>query len=333
MEIRSVSLKDYSSLRVGGKGDMVIVKNGEELTDALMHAKSTGLRVHLLGGGTNSYFDEDLSGVLFIKLDLKGVDYLRKDNEVHMTIAASEVWDDIVKDAAERNLWGVENLSLIPGTVGAAPMQNIGAYGVELADTLVNVRALDTDTLEMVEFSKEMCEFGYRDSLFKRMKGRHIITSITLRLSTEPRPVLSYKPLDALKEKEGVTPGMVRQVVIETRTNKLPNHEVNPNAGSFFKNPIVDAKVSQELKSMYPDMPAIEASEMYKIPAAWLIEYVADMKGFRMGDIGTWPKQPLVLVNYGEATADDVDALAQEIQNRIKEKTGIILEQEVNRVR
>jgi UDP-N-acetylmuramate dehydrogenase len=331
MNVRTVSLKDYSSLRTGGEGSLVTVTDIDALQEALGHAKSAGLRAHILGGGTNSYFGEDLSKFLFIKLDLKGVIYTEVAGAVIVTAQASEVWDELVEACVALGLWGIENLSYIPGTVGAAPVQNIGAYGVELAEVFQSLTAYDTEDCALVTFGREECKFGYRDSIFKFSKGRYVIVSVTLALNKEPHPVLHYKPLDVFQGRE-VSLQEVRDAVIGVRTKKLPDWKEHPNAGSFFKNPIVDVEVSEYLKNLYPEMPMIQVVEGFKIPAAWLIEHVADMKGFRVGDIGTWPTQPLVIVNYGSATADDIDALAKEIRNRIHEKTGIILEQEVNRV-
>lgn len=332
MEIRTVSLSGHSSLRVGGEGKVVVVRNEEEIKEALMHAKASGLCVHLLGGGTNSYFGTDLSKFLFVQLDCKGIAFIDRGDTVLVTAQASENWDDLVRVTVEQGLWGIENLSLIPGTAGAAPVQNIGAYGVELKDVFESLTALDTETMTVREFTREECRFGYRDSFFKLQKGRCIITSVSLLLSKLKRPVLIYKPLDVLGMNPALTPQEVRDVVVRTRETKLPDWQENPNAGSFFKNPVIDRATSERLVTPYPSMPLIETGEGYKIPAAWLIEHVAEMKGFRMGDLGTWPNQPLVLVNYGQASANDIDALASQIQNRIHEKTGIMLEQEVNRV-
>lgn len=331
MEIRTVSLKDYSSLRIGGIGEMVEVRDKEELKEALIYAKREGLRIHILGQGTNSYFGEDLSKFLFIKLQFKGIEYREENECIFMKVQASEVWDDVVKESVEKGLWGIENLSFIPGTAGAAPVQNIGAYGVELADVFVSLSALDTDSFEFMELARGECEFGYRDSIFKRNLGKYIILSLTLKLYKRPRPVLTYKPLDLLTSSQ-ITSADIRDVVIHTRTAKLPDWVINPNAGSFFKNPIIDAEVAEKVGKLFPSMPQIKVEEGYKIPSAWLIEYVAQMKGARKGNIGTWPDQPLVLVNYGNANAEDVDAFAQEIKKIVKQKTGVELEQEVNRV-
>lgn len=332
MEIKTLFLKDISSLRIGGEGKCVEVSTLDELREAIAYAKTIGLHVHIVGGGTNTYFGENLSGFLFVHPAFKGVTVEEKGEEVLVTASAGEVWDELVQTCVEKGLWGIENLSYVPGTVGAAPVQNIGAYGVELKEVFVSLRALVMETGEEVMFDGEMCRFGYRDSVFKYEQGKYAIIEITLQLSKTPRPVLHYKPLDALKDKGAVTPKDVRDLVVATRKAKLPDWKEHPNAGSFFKNPIVDLEAVEFLKGVYPEVPAIQLPEGYKIPAGWLIEHVADMKGVRRGDLGTWPNQALVIVNYGEATADDVDTLALGIKETVNEKAGIVLEQEVNRV-
>ncbi len=331
MEIKSVSLKNYSSLNVGGEGRAVSVTNTASLVEVLMYAKKEEKVLYFLGTGTNTYFGDDLENFLFIKMDIKGISFEEQNDEVFITAYAGEVWDDVVRFSVEKNLWGIENLSLIPGTIGAAPVQNIGAYGVELKDVFVSLSAIDTTTLDMVEMDASACDFGYRDSFFKKEKGRYIIISVTIKLSKKRYPQLAYKPLDSLIGKEASLQS-IRDLVAHTRTAKLPDWYEHANAGSFFKNPTISASLFLELQKMYPEIPRIEFEGGYKIPAAWLIEHVAQMKGVRRGDVGTWLTQPLVLVNYGDATANDIDSFATEIKEKIHQKTGILLEQEVNRV-
>lgn len=329
MEIKKVFLKEYSSLRIGGEGDLVVVKNIVELVEAAMYAKQEGRVVHVLGEGTNTYFGDTLSKYLFIKNEIKGISFEEKDDCVFLTACAGERWDDIVSFSVKKNLWGIENLSLIPGTTGATPVQNIGAYGVELSDTLVSLSAYDTKTSNTVEIQNEACIFGYRDSLFKQEKNRYIIISITLKLSRKAQPVLSYKPLDILIGKENVTAQEVRDVVTATRKAKLPNWKEYPNAGSFFKNLVISSKQGEALLARYQHMPLIVHQDGYKIPTAWLIEHIAHMKGIRSGDVGTWPNQPLVIVNYGHATAEEVTLFSQEIIEKIKKEIGFNIEREV----
>jgi len=332
MEIKTVSLKDFSSLRVGGTGKLVEVFSTVELVEVLMYAKQQNLRTHILGEGTNTFFGKLPEDFLVVKMCTKGISLEERDGFVFVTAYASEKWDDLVRFAVEKELWGIENLSLIPGTVGAAPVQNIGAYGVELADVFVALSTLDTKTLNLVEIDGPACVFGYRDSLFKQVGNPFIIVSVTLRLSKEPRPVLTYKPLDALVGKENLTIGEVRDMVIATRKSKLPDYKEYPNTGSFFKNPVVSGAEGEALRIKYPDIPLINTDGGFKIPAAWLIEHVAHMKGVRRGEVGTWPTQPLVIVNYGDANAEEIIAFSNEITKRIKDKTGVTLEREVNYV-
>lgn len=330
MEIRTVSLKNYTSLHVGGMAKMVEVDSIAKLFEVVHYAQEKKLRVHILGSGTNTYFGESLDTIIVVKISNIGISYEENDDTVFITAQAGEVWDDVVKFSVEKNLWGIENLSYIPGTMGAAPIQNIGAYGSELADVFVSLSALDTSTLNVVEINKFGCNFGYRDSLFKHALDRYIILSVRLVLSKKKKPVLTYKPLDTLKNKDDITVEEVRNLVIETRTSKLPNYSMYPNAGSFFKNPIVEIEVGEALKEQYPEIKLIPHDGRYKIPAAWLIEHVAEMKGARIGNIGTWPVQPLVVVNFGESTADELNAFIETMVEKVKSSTGITLQREVN---
>ncbi len=334
MEIKTVSLKDFSSLHVGGEGKVVEVSSVEDLKQVLAYAKSGDLRVHILGQGTNSYFGNNLSEFLFVKLNMKGVTLEQEPNtkDYRLQAFASEIWDDVVVFAVEKGLRGIENLSYIPGTVGAAPVQNIGAYGAELADTFISCEVFDTDEGIVKTITKEECQFGYRDSIFKREVDRYVILSVTL-LLTEERPFrLTYKPLDDLAGKDSLLLKDVRDKVIEVRRSKLPEWTLNPNCGSFFKNPVVSSEQSEELRSRYPGVPLIGSGDGYKIPTAWLVEHIAEMKGVKIGSLRTWDKQPLVIVNDGDVTADDVDAFVGVIKRKIFDATGITLEQEVNRV-
>lgn len=311
---------------------MIVVGTIAELTEALMHAKAKGLRVHILGDGTNTFFGDDVQNLLVIKNEIKGISLELQANSYELTAGSGEVWDDIVRLSIEKNLWGIENLSYIPGTVGAAPVQNIGAYGTELKDVFVKLSAIDLETLDLVEINPEACDFDYRDSIFKKQKGKYCIISITIRLSSKAKPRLGYKPLDVLSGKESITQKDVRDLVINTRQEKLPDWKKVPNAGSFFKNPVVSNAKAEDLRITYPEIPLIQVEEGYKIPAAWLIEHIAEAKGVKMGDVGTWPTQPLVIVNYGQATANELLDFSSSITKKIEEKTGISLEREVNYV-
>lgn len=345
MIINKISLAAYSALRVGGEGDLVVVTTVDELKEAHVYAKTKGLRVHILGQGTNTYFGNNLSQYVFIKPELFGIELQTINLPAQagdqsscaggrptITAAAGENWDDVVKYAVDEGLWGIENLSCIPGTVGAAPVQNIGAYGTELKDVFVSLDAYDIEQGVACTLASEACEFGYRDSIFKRHPGRYCILSVTLKLSTIVQPILSYAPLDTLRTIPHVSLQQVRDLVITTRQAKLPDWKEYANVGSFFKNPVVTLNQGEALRATYPTIPLHDANGGYKVPAAWLIEHVAEMKGVTVGNLRTWDKQPLVIVNDGTATADEVDRFADIITSRIVQKTNIILEQEVNRI-
>lgn len=305
-------------------GDLVVVTDEAELKEAVEYAKTNNKKIHILGGGTNTYFAEDLSSYLFIKPEFMGVEL---EGET-LTAYAGEDWDDVVKYAVEKGLWGIENLSKIPGSAGAAPIQNIGAYGVELKDMMLSTRVFDLETMEISDLKTNECEFGYRDSLFKHKPNRFAIISVTMQLSKERKPVLTYAPLDTLAE--DVTLGEVRNLVVKTREAKLPDWHEYPNTGSFFKNPIISKEKVDELKAKYPDIKIFEFGTAFKVSAAWLIEHVAGAKGKRVGNMGTWPNQPLVLVNYGDATAEELNTFAREIEDKIETITGVRLHKEVN---
>lgn len=334
MKINKVSLKDYSSLRIGGDADMVNITNENELVEAVGYAKEKGLQIYVLGNGTNTFFAENLENILILKIEIIGKnkqDSENNNNDVFVTAQAGEAWDDVVKFCVENNLWGIENLSYIPGSVGATPIQNIGAYGVELKDIFVSLRALDTVKMEFVNLNKEDCLLDYRDSLFKKEAGRYIIVSVTLMLSKENKPVLTYKPLNTLIDKKVISISDIRELIIQTRTQKLPDYRTHPNAGSFFKNVIINSLQAEILQNKFADVPLIKVeNNNYKISSAWLIENVANMKGARIGSIGTWPTQPLVIVNYDNASSKDLISFEDEIKKRIFEATGLVLEREVN---
>lgn len=330
MEIKHVALRDYSSLKVGGMGDLVVIRSSKELVQAVMYGTQEGKKIHILGEGTNTFFGDNLSQYLFIKNEIKGISFEEQGDFVLLTVGSGEKWDDVVSFSVEKGLWGIENLSLIPGTSGASPVQNIGAYGSEIKDVLVILSAYDRKTSNTVEIPNDACNFGYRDSLFKQEKDRYVVLTITLKLSRIAKPVLSYKPLDTLVGKEALSPSDIRELVIATRKAKIPDYKEYPNVGSFFKNAVVNGAQAEGLRTQYPNVPLIPHLEDYKIPTAWLIEHIACMKGIRVGDVGTWPNQPLVIVNYGNAQAQDIVDFSETIIQKIQEKTGILIEREVN---
>lgn len=288
----------------------------------------------ILGGGSNILFTKNFDGIV-AKICTKGIIKLKETgDQVFLNVQAGEKWNDFVKYCLENNYGGVENLSLIPGTVGACPIQNIGAYGAEVKDVTESVEILDTVTLQMDELSNAGCRFGYRNSIFKHeLKGKVIITSVNFRLSRKPVIRAEYGAIKDELELAGVTnPGIkdVANAVIKIRSCKLPDPEKTGNAGSFFKNPQADENTFTKLKSAFPDIPFYsQPDKTYKIPAGWLIEH-SGWKGYREGDAGVHANQALVLINFGNASGKDILNLAKKIQKSVSGKFGITLETEVN---
>jgi UDP-N-acetylmuramate dehydrogenase len=254
---------------------------------------------------------------------------------VWLKSGAGVVWDELVQYSVDKGWSGLENLSLIPGTVGAAPMQNIGAYGVEIKDTFESLEALNLQTLEVEVFDAKACAFGYRESFFKRAgKGQYLISSVTFKLSKKPSVKTSYGAIQEVLAAKGISQPSIREVadaVIEIRQSKLPDPKDIGNSGSFFKNPTVSATEAVRLISENSGIPhyPVEGSTDVKFPAGWFIEK-AGWKGYRKGDAGVHAKQALVLVNYGEATGGEILALSEEIKKSVKDTFGVSLETEVN---
>ena len=286
-----------------------------------------------LGGGSNVLFTKDFEGIVVLN-KLKGMEIVEEDQETATVRSmGGEIWHNMVIFAVSRGLWGIENLSLIPGTAGAAPLQNIGAYGAELKNTLLNVEAYEIETGEKKIFQKEECELGYRDSIFKnKVKGKYFISAVTLRLSKRENKNLSYRILTDYLEQNKIKvngPKDISDAVAAIRMSKLPDPKVIGNAGSFFKNVFVPEAQFKKLLEAYPDMPHFEEDGIIKIPSGWLIEKCG-WKGFREGEVGVHSRQALVLVNHGKATGADLIDLAHKIIASVKEKFGLELSPEVN---
>ncbi len=288
----------------------------------------------VLGGGSNILFTKNFDG-LVIKNNFRGIEILKEDaHHAWIKVAAGEVWHSFVLFCVERNLAGMENLSLIPGLTGAAPMQNIGAYGVEVKETCEEVEAYHLITGEKILLRNSDCEFGYRESIFKnKFKDQFLITAVTFKLNKIFKPKINYgdirKTLEDMRA-EDITIKTVSDAVIKIRSSKLPDPKVIGNAGSFFKNPVVPKKKFEELISKNPLMPNYaDKNNQVKIPAGWLIEQCG-WKGKRIGNTGAHAKQSLVLVNYGGATGEEIISLAKEIQQSVMEKFGVEILAEVN---
>lgn len=288
----------------------------------------------ILGGGSNVLFLDNFDGNV-IKNEIKGIDIIDENNsEVLVESGGGENWHSFVLHSLEKGWGGLENLSLIPGTVGAAPMQNIGAYGVEIKDVFHSLDAFNLKTGKTETFNLEECEFDYRSSVFKtRAKGNYFITKVRFTLNKYPVLNLEYGMIKDILEKSGISEPTIRDVsnaVISIRQSKLPDPRLLGNAGSFFKNPVINKTLFKKLKSEYDDIPGYEIdSETIKVPAAWFIEK-SGWKGKRIGNTGSHSKQALVIVNYGEASGKEIFELSTRIQDHIKEQFGIELQREVN---
>ena len=286
----------------------------------------------VLGEGSNILFMNDFDG-LVIHPNVPGMNSIWEDrNHEWFEVGAGEVWDEFVEFAVNQGLGGAENLSLIPGKMGAAPVQNIGAYGQEVCRLVEKVKGFDLEKGCAVEFPATECGFAYRNSVFKNyLRNRFIITSVILRMDKFPEFNLSYGQLEEkVNEKGGASLHNIREAVIEIRSSKLPDVKELGNAGSFFKNPVVDKKLADQLLVTSPDIPVYPGGEgKYKLAAGWLIEQ-AGWKGKRIGDAGVHEQQALVLVNYGNASGKDIYALSEEICKSVSEKFGVTLEREVN---
>lgn len=286
----------------------------------------------VLSGGNNMLFTRDYDG-LIVTPSARGIAVTgESDDEVLVRAEAGVEWDDLVEWAVERELWGIENLSLIPGKAGAAPVQNIGAYGVEAGDVIRRVEMLCVETGTMLTLDAAHCGFGYRESVFKHdLKGQVVITAIEIALHRTPTPKLGYGDVEReVAARGGVTLRNIREAICAIRRAKLPDPSVTGNAGSFFKNPVVVEDIAAQLRAEYPDMPLYPAAPgKAKLAAGWLIDR-AGMKGYRTERVGVHDRQALVLVNLGGASGSEVIALAHEIQRKVREKFGIEIDTEVN---
>lgn len=330
----NLSLKPYNTFGVDVKARLFAeARDDAGVREAIDLAAQRGLPLLVIGGGSNLLLTRDVEA-LVLRMASRGIRILADDGvTVLLEAEAGEPWHPLVLWSLEQGLGGLENLSLIPGTVGAAPMQNIGAYGVELKDVFAGLTALDRQTGELREFDLDECQFAYRDSLFKRKAGRWLILRVRFKLSRSPLLHLDYGPVRQRLQDEGIgspSPSDVSRAICAIRSEKLPDPALLGNAGSFFKNPLVDAELAQRLRGEYPDLVAYpQADGQVKLAAGWLIER-AGWKGFRDGDAGVHRLQALVLVNYGAATGHQLHGLAQRIQADIVAKFGVALEMEPN---
>ncbi len=334
--LENKSLKIYNTFSIDVKARYFIEVNSvEELNDLFIDEFYGSLPRLILGGGSNILFTQNFDGIV-IKLNVKGV-FIEKELKETILIRANsgEIWHDFILWTLSNGYGGLENMSLIPGNVGTAPMQNIGAYGIEIKDVFVSLEAFDVETRKTRSFSLDECNFGYRESVFKRkFKDRYIILSVTFKLTKKNHLIKkSYGDIQNELDLRNIKDPSIKDisnVVIKIRENKLPNPKILGNSGSFFKNPIISIEDLNSIKLNHPTIKFYPMNDGFvKIAAGWLIDD-AGWKGKRVGDAGVHDKQALVLVNYGNATGQDIYNLSQEIINDIKSKYKIIIEREVN---
>ena len=328
----NISLKEYNTFGISVNAKRFITVDSVYQLQQLLKVEKN---LFLISGGSNMLLTKDIEE-LVVHLDIKGISIDREDpNTVYITVNAGEDWHEFVLWCVSNNYGGIENLSLIPGNVGTCPIQNIGAYGVEVKDTITKVEAIEIETGKLIQFSNEACNFGYRNSIFKnKEKGKYIITSVSFQLTKSNHNLnSSYGAIEAELTSRDITKPTLKDIsdaVITIRKSKLPDPKEIGNSGSFFKNPVISKTQFLELQKEYPKIPSYRISNTeVKVPAGWLIEQ-AGYKGKRFGDFGVHEKQALVLVNYGNASGKEIHELAQKIQATIFTEFGIPLEIEVN---
>lgn len=330
----NVSLKPYNTFGLDVKAKYFIeIKNLNDLKEIVKANKSD--KLFILGGGSNMLLTQNINKIV-VKLDIQGISVVENGEDYVLVEAqAGENWHEFVLWCIEHNYGGVENLSLIPGNVGTTPIQNIGAYGVEIKDVMYSCKALNVKTLEIVEFTNEQCEFGYRESIFKNeLKGQYIIISTTYKLTKENHTLkIEYGAIKGELEANNIATPTIKDIsdaVIAIRESKLPNPKEIGNSGSFFKNPIITKEEFLRLQRGYPTMPHyIVSDNEVKIPAGWLIE-TSGLKGYRLGDAGVHTQQALVLVNYGKAEGIQIKKLSETVQREVYKLFGIEIHAEVN---
>jgi len=328
------SLKNYNTFSIDAKArEFISVHSVEELKQAI--AENRGKKLFILGGGSNMLLTKDIDA-LVLHIDIKGKRIVHQDDDhVWIEASAGENWHEFVLYTISQDYGGLENMSLIPGNVGTTPIQNIGAYGAEIKDTMISCDALDIETLEVKTFLNADCHFGYRESIFKnQVKGRYIIVSVQFRLTRHSHVIrTAYGDIQAELASKNIANPTIKNVsdaVTAIRQSKLPDPKILGNSGSFFKNPVIPKSQFDALQQKFPDVKSFPVSETeVKVPAGWLIEK-AGLKGKRFGNAGVHEKQALVIVNYGGATGAEILNVSRTVQETVKEMFGINIEAEVN---
>lgn len=331
---RDTALAPFTTLQIGGSATFFVRASAlEDIRQAVCYAKTENLPIFVLGGGSNVLIsDLGFSGVV-IKNELRGISFKSDGTDAMVTVAAGECWDAFVEEAVRRKLYGIENLSGIPGTVGAAPIQNIGAYGAEVSNSIEWVEVFDTRNENVIRLTPSQCLFGYRDSIFKHPEGKyHIIISVHFRLRGAGVPDLSYKDLKNYFEESTEDPSLhnVRNAVLTIRRAKFPHSSDVGTAGSFFKNLVLLREEYERVRGVHPDIPSFPMKDgRYKISLAWILDRVCNLKGTWYGNVGMSKCQPLVLVTRLGATAHDVEQFADSVEKCVYKKIGVHIEREV----
>jgi UDP-N-acetylmuramate dehydrogenase len=333
--LENIKLSDYTTFKIGGLAKFfAVVKNEEELKTALSWANKKSEPIFILGGGSNILFsDQGFSG-LVIKNEIKGIEIISEnENEVIVRAYSGEAWSKFVYFTIENGLYGLENTFYIPGTVGAAPVQNVGAYGAEVKDVFYNLSAIEIKNGKQRLFNSEDCQFAYRGSVFKKdLKGKYFILWVEFKLSRNGELNLNYPDVQRVLTERGIKEPSLKElteIIREIRDSKLPNPAVLANAGSFFKNPVINIEHFEILKEKFPEIKSFPDEKGIKIPAGWLIEQCG-FKGKNFGPVGVYEKQALIIVNHGGAKQEDVLNLVKEIKREVKNRFDIDLEEEVN---
>lgn len=327
---KNISLKPHTTFKIGGEAKFFVkLKNISEIEKIITLKEEENLPIFVLGGGSNIIVSDDKLNLIVVKNEILGKEIISEEKDfVILKIGAGENWDDFVLYCAQNNFSGLEALSLIPGTVGGAPIQNIGAYGEEVGNLIESVEVYDTLDKKFKNFSKKDCEFSYRDSIFKKNPNRYIVLYVLFKLfKNKEIKIPDYPGVKDFLNFPNVTIKDIRETIIKIRSSKLPDPKIIPNVGSFFKNPIVSKIFFEELKEKYPDIKFFNSGDEFKIPAGWLLEK-AGLKGKSFEKISVYENNALVLVNKNDGTFEEVLKTKNEIIEKIKENFGITLEME-----
>jgi len=331
----NISLKPYTTLQVGGDAEYFVSVDSEYVLDeAVGYAVANNLPLTILGGGSNVLVSEQGVHGLTLQMNITGRAVEFQTDGVFLTAGAGEVLDDVVAHSVAQEYWGMENLSHIPGTVGATPVQNVGAYGVEVKDIISSVRVYNIHAQKFEVLTNAECRFGYRDSIFKQPDGKkYIVVAVTYRLSVEPRPNLVYADLKKRFADTKPTHQAVRDAVIAIRSQKFPDWNVVGTAGSFFKNPVVSKEIFDALAVRYPGLPGFAVDGVsVKIPLGWILDKILHIKGKGTAHVASYKEQALVLINTGGATSTDIIDFATDIADQVEAATGIEVHWEVTKL-